>query len=71
MVCVCLVQFVRLFAIPWTTARQAPLSMEFSRQDTKVSYHCLLQVVSTIQGLNLGLWHCRWILYHLSHQVSP
>ena len=24
---------VRLFAIPWTTARQAPLSMEFSRQE--------------------------------------
>ena len=24
---------VRLFAIPWTVARQAPLSMEFSRQE--------------------------------------
>ena len=24
-----------------------------------------------IQGLNPGLLHCRWILYHLSHQGSP
>ena len=24
---------VRLFAAPWTAARQAPLSMEFSRQE--------------------------------------
>ena len=24
---------VRLFAIPWTVAHQAPLSMEFSRQE--------------------------------------
>jgi len=24
---------VRLFATPWTIARQAPLSMEFSRQE--------------------------------------
>ena len=24
---------VRLFATPWTVARQAPLSMEFSRQE--------------------------------------
>ena len=24
---------IRLFATPWTVARQAPLSMEFSRQE--------------------------------------
>ena len=29
-VCVCCVQ---LFAIPWTVAHQAPLSMEFSRRE--------------------------------------
>ena len=29
-VCVCRVQ---LFATPWTAARQAPLAMEFSRQE--------------------------------------
>ena len=28
-----LLSYVQLFAIPWTVAYQAPLSMEFSRQD--------------------------------------
>ena len=27
--------------------------------------------IFSIEGLNLGLPHCRWILYHLSHQRSP
>ena len=32
--CVCvLLSHVQLFATPWTVARQAPLSMEFSRQE--------------------------------------
>ena len=30
----------------------------------------LLQGIFPIQGLNLGLPHCRWILYHLSHQAT-
>ena len=29
--CVCVLSRVRLFVTPWTTARQAPLSMGFSR----------------------------------------
>ena len=32
--------------------------------------HALLQGIFPIQGLNPGLPHCRWILYHLSHQGS-
>ena len=33
-VCVCqLLSRVRLFATPWTVAHQAPLSMEFFRQE--------------------------------------
>ena len=28
----------------------------------------LLQGIFLTQGLNLGLLHCRWILYQLSHQ---
>ena len=47
---------VRLFATPQTVTRQAPLSMKFSRQEYWSS---------------LGLPHCRWILYCLSHQGSP
>ena len=52
-------------------ARQAPLSMGFSRQEYGVGCHCLLQGIFPILGSNLGLLHCRWILYHLSHQGSP
>ena len=33
--------------------------------------HSLLQRIFPTQGLNPGLPHCRWILYHLSHQGSP
>ena len=31
----------------------------------------LLQGIFPTQGLNLGLPHCRWILYLMSHQGSP
>ena len=33
--------------------------------------HSLLQEIFLTQGSNLGLLHCRQILYHLSHQGSP
>ena len=36
--------------------------MGFSR------HHSLLQGIFLTQGLNLGLLHCRWILYPLSYQ---
>ena len=52
-------------------ACQVPLSMEFSRQDTGVGCHSLLQGIFPTQGSNPGLLHCRQILYHLSHQGSP
>ena len=32
-VCVCVFGCVQLFATSWTAARQAPMSMEFSRQE--------------------------------------
>ena len=31
--CMCVLSHVRFFATPWTVALQAPLSMEFSRQE--------------------------------------
>ena len=34
---------VLLLATPWTIAHQSPPSMGFSRQDTGVGCHCLLQ----------------------------
>ena len=40
-------------------------------KSTGVGCHALLQGIFPTQGLNPGLPHCRWILYHLSHQGSP
>ena len=40
-------------------------------KNTGVDCHALLQGIFPTQGLNPGLSHCRWILYHLSHQGSP
>ena len=38
---------------------------------TGVGYHALLKGSFLILGSNPGLPHCRWILYHLSHQGNP
>ena len=39
-------------------------------QNTGVGSLLPLQGIFPTQGLNPGLPHCRWILYHLSHQGS-
>ena len=56
---------------PWSAAHQSPLSMEFSRQEYWSGLPFPLQRISLTQGSNLGLLHCRQILYHLSHHRSP
>ena len=40
-------------------------------QNTGVGSLSLLQGIFPTQGSNLGLPHCRWILYQLSHKGSP
>ena len=40
-------------------------------KNTGVGCHVLLEGIFPTQGWNSGLLHCRWILYHLSHQGSP
>ena len=40
-------------------------------KNTGVSSHFLLQGIFLTQGSNLGLLHCRQILYHLNNQESP
>ena len=40
-------------------------------QNTRVGSYFLLQGIFPNQGSYPGLLHCRWILYHLSHQGSP
>ena len=42
-----------------------------SGKNTKVGCHSLLQGIFPTQGSNLGLRHCRRILYQLSHLGSP
>ena len=61
---------VWLFAILWTVVCQAPLFMGFSRQETGVGCHFLLQGTFLTQGSYLGLSHYRKTLYCLSHQKS-
>ena len=39
--------------------------------NTGADCHFLLQEIFLTQGSNLHLQHCRWILYHLSHQGHP
>ena len=40
-------------------------------KNTIVGCHALLQGILLTQGSNLGLLHCRQILYRLRHQGSP
>ena len=47
------------------------LSESPGKPNTGVACQALLQGIFSTQGSNPGLLHCRWILYHLSHQASP
>ena len=51
--------------------RDSSIHVDFPDNSTGVGCHALLQGIVPIQGSNPGLPHCRWILYHLSHQGSP
>ena len=70
-VCVCISVYeslsrVQLFVTPWTVARQASLSMEFSRQEYWSGLPFLSQGIFPTQGSNLSLLrlrHCRQILH--------
>ena len=53
---------------PRTIVHQAPLSMEFSRQEYGGGCHFLVQRILTTEGLNPGLLPCRKILYHFDLQ---
>ena len=48
---------------PGTASHQASLSIAFPGKNPGVGSHFLLQAVFLTQGLNLGLLHCRQILY--------
>ena len=72
--CVCVLRRVRLFVSPLTVARQAPLSVESSRQEYWVGCHFLLQGILQTQGSNLHLlnllhWQAGSLILH--HLGSP
>ena len=43
----------------------------FPGKNTRVGCHFLFQGIFLTQELNLGLLHCKWILYQLSYEGSP
>ena len=49
----------------------SPVQGIFPGKNTGVGCCFLLHRIFSTQGLNLGLLHCRQILYHLSYQGSP
>ena len=62
--CVCLLlSHAQLFVTPWTVARQAPLSMGFSRKEycseLRFPFPGVLQETFPTQELNPGLMHGR------------
>ena len=52
-ICVCVLSRIWLSVTPWTVSRQAPLSMEFSRQDSGTGCHALRQGIFPSQGLGI------------------
>ena len=54
----------------FSVTHQAPLSADSPGMITGVGCHFLLQKIFPPQRSNLGLLHCRQILYGLSHQGS-
>ena len=59
-------------ATPWTIGFYSRLLCPWNSPDknTGVGCHALFQGIFPTQGSNLGLLHCRQILYRLSHQGS-
>ena len=63
---------VQLFCDPMDCSPpEAPLSMEFSRQEYWVGCHFLLQRIFPTQGLNLPFLHWQADSLPLSHRRSP
>ena len=58
-------------ATSWTTACQAPLSMDFSGKNTRVHCHFLLQGIVLTQGSNPCLLHWQAGLLPSSHLGRP
>ena len=62
---------VKLFAVPWTVACQAPLSMEFSRQEYWSGLSFPFPGDLPDPGIEPGSPAFQAVLYCLSHQGNP
>ena len=62
---------VRLFVTPRTAAHQALRPWDSPGKNTGVDCHSLLQRIFLTHGRNLGLLHCRQILYRRRHGILP
>ena len=71
--CACLLGRVWPVAIPSTAARQALLSMEFSRQEywSGLPFPTPGYLPTQVSNSHVHLLHCRRILYHKHYQGSP
>ena len=64
-------QSFRLLVTLWTAAHRLLYPWDSLGKNTGVSCRSLFQRNFPTQVSNLGLLHCRQILYHLNHQGSP
>ena len=63
--------YVRLFVTPWTVSHQAPLSMEFFRQEYWSGSPFPSSGISPTQESNPGPLHCRQIFpFRLLHNIE-
>ena len=69
--CVQSLSYVRLFLTQGLWLPRFLCPWDSPGKNTGVGCQALLQGIFPTQGSNPGLLHCRWILYHLSHQGSP
>ena len=69
--CAQLLSHVRFFATPWTVALQAPLSMEFSRQEYWSGLPLPIPGDLPYPGINLCLLHWQADSIPLCHLGSP
>ena len=58
----------QLFVTPWAVAHRLLCPWDSPGKNIGVGCQFLLQGILLTQRLNLGLSHCRQILYHLGHQ---
>ena len=69
--CVCVCVCVTCSVVSSSQPTRLLCPWDSPGKNTGVGSYPLLQGIFLTQGSNLGLLHCRQILYYLSHQGSP